>query len=273
MNLRELVQMSLKEDIPRDDITTDSLDLGDRRGHARLVAKQELILSGREVFEAVFRELDGGVQIQWNFDDADRIEKGAVICQIAGPLANLLKAERTALNFLGHLSGISTLTSNFVERVRGTRTKIIDTRKTTPGLRKLEKTAVRHGGGVNHRAHLSERILVKENHLRAVGGITETVRRLRSKHGSKPIEVEVTNLREVDEALAAGVDQLLFDNMTLEDMAEGVKRVRGRAAIEASGNMSLDRVESVAKLGIDFISVGQLTHSAPSVDVSLLFDL
>jgi len=272
VNIREIVQWALKEDIPRDDVTTDSLGIESKTGRATLVAKQNLVLSGREVFELSFRELDPGIKIRWNYDDADNISSGQAICVVEGPLVPLLKAERTALNFLGHLSGIATLTAGFAAKMKGTKTKIIDTRKTTPGLRKLEKAAVRHGGGSNHRAHLSERILVKENHIRAVGSIKETVRRLREKSESKPIEIEVTNEKEIAEALSSGVEQVLLDNMTLEQIESAVKLIKGRCLIEASGNMTLDRVESVAKLGVDFISVGQLTHSAPSADVSLLFE-
>jgi nicotinate-nucleotide pyrophosphorylase (carboxylating) len=273
VNLREIVQNALKEDLPREDITTDFLELADRPGSARLVTKQVLTLSGREVFELVFRELEPAIKFSWHFDDGDTILNGKTICAVNGTLVNLLKGERTALNFLGHLSGIATLTSQFVAKMKGTKTKIIDTRKTTPNMRKLEKAAVRHGGGTNHRAHLSERILVKENHIRAVGSIGEVVNRLRSKNPGRPIEIEVTSIKEIDEALASKVEQVLLDNMSNAEIGQAVTQIAGRCLIEASGNMTLDRVESVAKLGVDFISVGKLTHSAGTADVSLLFDL
>lgn len=272
MNLRETVQSAIKEDLPREDITTDYLELEDLPGRARLVAKQTLVLSGREVFELVFRELEPEIQIKWDFDDGDTVAKGKTICSMNGTLVTLLKGERTALNFLAHLSGIATLTSLFVAKMKGTKARILDTRKTTPNLRKLEKAAVRHGGGTSHRAHLSERILIKENHIRAAGSITEAVRRLRSESTSRPIEVEVTNMSEIEESLTCQVEQILLDNMNNEDIKGAVARIKGQCLIEASGNMSLDRVESVAKLGVDFISVGQLTHSAPAADVSLLFE-
>jgi nicotinate-nucleotide pyrophosphorylase (carboxylating) len=268
-----LIKQALKEDIPGVDLTTDGLKLSSKKGEACLIAKQDLILSGSLLFENTFKRLDQKTKLKWYFTDGSHIKNNSEICVITGQLGSLLKAERTALNFLGHLSGIATLTGSFVSQVAGTQTKIIDTRKTIPGLRKFEKAAVVHGGGENHRMNLSEAILVKENHIRAAGGITKTVTLLRKKWKKLPIEVEVTSEAEIIEALECRVDRLLLDNMALKEMDSAVKLINKRAIIEASGNMTLDRIKSVAKLGVNFISVGSLTHSAPCADISLLFKL
>jgi len=268
-----LIKQAIKEDIPKGDLTTDGLKLNLKKGEARLVAKQDLVLSGITLFEKTFKFVNTKTKLKWSYKDGQSVKKNSEICIISGRLDSLLKAERTALNFLGHLSGIATLTQAFVKEVGGTTTKIIDTRKTTPGLRILEKTAVVHGGGKNHRLNLSKAILIKENHIRAIGSISKAVQLLRKRWKSLPIEVEGTNDDEINEALKCGVERLLLDNMSLEEMESAVKLVNKRAIIEASGNMTLDRVKSVAKLGVNFISVGSLTHSAPSADLSLLFKL
>jgi nicotinate-nucleotide pyrophosphorylase (carboxylating) len=271
-DLVKLVSLALLEDMPKGDITTDALKCEKKKGQAQLVAKQDLMLSGCSTFAAVFKKTDPKTKIKWRFKDGAFVSKGEVICELLGNLAGLLKGERTALNFLGHLSGIATVTSRFVEKTKGTKCKITDTRKTTPGLRRLEKDAVVHGGGTNHRLNLSDGILIKENHIRAAGCITACVDLLRKKRPKMPIEVEVTGLDEIKEALACKVERVLLDNMDNETTKKAVELIAGRCLIEASGNMTLDRIESVAKLGVDFISVGQITHSAPSADVSLLFE-
>ena len=273
MNLVDFVKVALKEDIPSGDITTDGLSLGNLQGSAALFAKQDLILSGTAAFIETFKQVDPLVQIAWNFKDGSRVTSGQIICHISGPNPGLLKGERTALNFLGHLSGVATKTALFVEKTKGSNTKITDTRKTTPGFRLLEKEAVLHGGGTNHRMNLSTGILVKENHIRAAGGIPNAVKTLRLRSPGLPIEVEVTNLTELNEALSLKVERVLLDNMTLQEMKSAVEIVAGRCETEASGNMTLDRIESVAKLGVDYISVGALTHSAANVDLSLLFNM
>jgi len=272
IDINTIVKQALQEDMPSGDITTDSLGFENKSGKAKLLAKQDLTLSGCTLFDATFKLLDSKTEIKWHFKDGDRVTRGQNICELSGKLSVLLKGERTALNFLGHLSGIATLTSLFVEKTKGTRCKITDTRKTTPGFRNLEKNAVLHGGGSNHRMNLSDGILIKENHIRAAGSILECVKLTRSQHPKMPVEVEVTNLDEINEALSCNTERILLDNMNNELTEKAVKLIAGKSIIEASGNMTLDRIESVAKLGVDFISVGQITHSAPNADVSLLFE-
>ncbi|MFN9068117.1 MAG: carboxylating nicotinate-nucleotide diphosphorylase [Bdellovibrionales bacterium] len=271
MTQTDLIQAALQEDMPTGDLTTECLALKPRHGQAILKAKQDLLLSGSGPFEQTMQILDPGVKIKWLFEEGQKILKNQNICSLEGDLIQILKAERVALNFLGHLSGIATYTYHFVQQVQGTKTQILDTRKTTPGLRELEKKAVVHGGGTNHRMNLSAAILIKDNHISVMGGLKEAVERVRS-HASKPIEVECRNLEEVKTAVQLKVNRLLLDNMDNELLREALKVVPPTIQTEASGNMSLERVRSVALLGVDFISVGALTHSAPVADVSLLFD-
>lgn len=270
--MKNLILEALKEDMPQGDITTDSLSLEGKVGTARLIAKSNLILSGSPFFEQTFKAVSDQCKIIWHFKDSEFVAQNEIIAQIAGPLDALLKAERTALNFLGHLSGIATQTFKFVEKVKGTECKITDTRKTTPGMRLYEKTAVKDGGGVNHRLNLSEFALIKENHIRASGSITHAVELVRHKHPNTFIEVEVTNLNELDEALAAKPQRIMLDNMKPDEIIKAVATVNKKCQLEASGNMTLDKVAEVAKLGVDFISVGAITHSAPVADLSLLFE-
>jgi nicotinate-nucleotide pyrophosphorylase (carboxylating) len=267
----QLVRAALAEDMPRGDITTDGLLLGNKMGRAKLVAKEDLVLSGQDLFSRTFQTVDSAQEIHWHFKDGDLIYSGQTICTVRGPLASLLKSERVALNFLGRLSGIATLTHCFASEVKHTKTKILDTRKTTPTLRALEKKAVLHGGGENHRFSLSDAVLIKENHIRASGGISAAIALLRKKHKG-PIEVEVCNLAEVREAVESKADRILLDNMSNADLAEALKEIPSEIKTEASGNMSLERVRQVADLGVDYISVGAITHSAPSADISLLFE-
>lgn len=271
MDLSLLIQEALREDMPSGDLTTDSLGLESRLGRARLVAKEDLILSGQTAFENTVKTLDPELLIKWQFKEGELALKGQVICTLAGDMVNLLKAERTALNFLGRLSGIATYTRCFVNALEGTKTKILDTRKTTPGWRQLEKMAVRHGGGQNHRMNLSEAVLLKENHLTLGGGINSCVAKVR-RQNHLPVEVEVKTLEEVKEAVACNVDRILLDNMNTEQLREALRLIPASIKTEASGNMTLERVGEVAALGVDFISVGAITHSAPSADMSLLFD-
>jgi nicotinate-nucleotide pyrophosphorylase (carboxylating) len=215
--------------------------------------------------------LEPAARVQWQFEEGDTILNRQNICTINGDLIQILKAERIALNFLGHLSGISTLTRSFVKKVSHTKTKILDTRKTLPGYRELQKRAVVHGGGLNHRFNLSEAILVKDNHITVMGGIMSAVARIR-EHSHQPIEVEASNLIEVEQAVSAKVHRILLDNMPNDLLKQALEIIPKEILTEASGNMSLERVASVAELGVDFISVGALTHSAPCADVSLIFD-
>lgn len=271
LSLRDIIQFALKEDMPDGDITTDSLAFDSRPGVARLIAKEDLVVSGRIVFEEVIRTLDTTAKLTWYFKDADLALKGQHLCMIQGDLIQILKAERVALNLLGHLSGIATLTRCFVDQVKSTKTKILDTRKTTPILRELEKRAVRDGGGTNHRKNLTEAVLIKDNHIRAAGGITNAVTRIR-EHTDLPITVEASTLEEVKEAAGVGVHRILLDNMTNEMLRESLSLIPATIETEASGNMKIDRVRSVAELGVNYISVGTITHSAPSADVSLIFE-
>ena len=267
----QLLEMAFEEDLPHGDITSDSILKKETSVLANLKAKEDLVLSGCTLFEEAMRWQDEELKIHWHFKDSDFVYNQQTICQIEGSALAILKAERVALNFLGKLSGIATLTRCFVEKLHGTQTKILDTRKTTPGFRALEKAAVLHGGGMNHRMNLSDGVLIKENHIRAAGGITSAVQEVRS-HTSFPIEVECSSLSEVEEAVALKVHRILLDNMSLETLKECLEVIPRTIETEASGNMNLDRVKSVAELGVNYISVGQITHSAPSADVSLLFD-
>lgn len=269
--LLALVRRALQEDMPSGDLTTDNLQISEHHGRARLVAKEDLVLSGQEVFNLTFQELDPIIKISWQFKDGDLVLKNQTLCVISGKLQALLKAERVALNFLGHLSGIATLTQCFVSQLKSAKTKILDTRKTTPGLRQLEKQAVRHGGGHNHRLNLSAGVLIKENHIRSVGGIKNAVTQIR-RATDEPIEVEVQNLDEVKEAIECKVQSVLLDNMSTEDMKKALQLTPATIRTEASGNMTLERISEVSAIGVDYISVGALTHSAPCADVSLLFE-
>jgi nicotinate-nucleotide pyrophosphorylase (carboxylating) len=224
------------------------------------------------VVRRVFAEIDEAVQVSEKCGEGEEFKEGKILGRLHGPTISLLKGERTALNFLQRLSGIASATQCFVEAVKGTRAKILDTRKTTPGLRSLEKYAVKAGGGTNHRFSLSDMVLIKDNHLRHIGSIGEAVRRARAKTKSGiKIEVEVTDSNGAREAVESGADIIMLDNMSLEEMKESMGIIAGRVPVEVSGKMSLDRVRDTAEIGVDFISVGALTHSAKSLDISLDF--
>lgn len=271
MTLMDLIQAALREDMPHGDLTTDSLALTPRFGQARLIAKEDLVLSGTLAFEQTMLSLDPACRVQWHFKEGDLVLNKQIICHISGDLIQILKAERVALNFIGHLSGIATLTRCFVQQVNHTPCRILDTRKTTPGYRDLEKKAVVHGGGMNHRYNLSDAILIKDNHIMVAGGLGKAVERIR-EHTNEKLEVECSTLDEVREAVEKGVDRILLDNMSNEMTKQALDLIPEKTLVEASGNMSVSRVKSVAELGVDFISVGAITHSAPTADVSLLFD-
>ncbi len=271
MTLIEIIRHAFAEDIPGVDLTTDSLGIQERLGDARLVAKEDLVLAGRHVFEACLHFIDPEFQLKWQFKDGDLVLKGQTVCWIKGNLIRLLKAERVALNFTGHLSGIASLTRCFVQQVQGSKCKILDTRKTMPLFRELEKEAVRAGGGFNHRMNLSDAILIKENHIRAAGGIGRAISGIRQKT-SEPIEIECSNLKEVETAVQLRVQRILLDNMTTAEIRQARQLIPSTIQVEASGNMTLERVREVAEAGVDFISVGALTHSAPNADLSLLFE-
>jgi nicotinate-nucleotide pyrophosphorylase (carboxylating) len=270
MNLIDLIRAALKEDMPQGDLTTESLALSPRQGRAKLISKQDLILSGTAAFEETVLCLEPSAKLKWHFDEGQQILNKQIICTLQGDLMQILKAERVALNFLMHLSGIATYTSRFVALTKPYSAKILDTRKTLPGYRNLEKRAVVHGGGFNHRMNLSEAILIKDNHISVMGGINEAVKRVRS-NSTKPIEVEARTLKDVSDCIELKVDRILLDNMDLETTRRAVNLIPQEIQVEASGNMNLDRVADVASTGVHFISIGALTHSAPSADISLMF--
>ncbi len=270
LNTKRLIRTALEEDIGHGDVTTDALVGSDRQGKAIIVAKEPLVLAGLSVAQEVFSTLDGAVGFETSFEDGDRVETGGEILRASGKLHALLVGERTALNFLQHLSGIATFARQFVERVGKFSVRITDTRKTTPGLRVLEKHAVKVGGGHNHRFGLYDGILIKDNHIKACGGITEAVTRIRRQQGHLlRIEVEVTNAKQAEEALGVGVDVIMLDNMNLSEIQESVKLIGDRAVVEVSGGIDLETVSSLAKTGVDIISVGAITHSARAVDMSM----
>ena len=268
----QIIDAALREDMPEGDITSESIIPADARSEAVLLAKEDGILAGLPVARRVFEKIDPSVEFTEKLQDGAAFKKSDILARLKGPTIALLKGERTALNFLQRLSGIATITRRFVDAAAGTKAKILDTRKTTPGLRLLEKHAVKMGGGTNHRISLSDMVLIKDNHLRHVGSVAEAVRRARAviRPGVR-VEVEAADLAQVRDALAAGADIIMLDNMTLEAMREAVSLSAGRVPLEASGNMSLERVRAVAETGVDFISVGALTHSARAVDISLDF--
>jgi len=264
---RDLVRQALAEDRGRGDATSAATIEHGQRARGAIVAKSPLVIAGMDVAAETFRQIDPGTAFEVRWGDGARVQPGEVVAIISGHARALLEAERTALNFLQRLSGIATLTSQFVEAARGGIT-ILDTRKTTPGFRALEKYAVRCGGGTNHRHRLDDGILIKDNHKRLAGGVGVAARRALARSVDLPVEVEVENLAELDEALQAGVPRILLDNFTTYDIREAVARVDGRAQVEISGGVTLSRIPELATTGAEFVSVGALTHSAPSADLS-----
>jgi nicotinate-nucleotide pyrophosphorylase (carboxylating) len=264
---REIVRRALAEDLGWGDVTTEGTVSAQQRATGVLLAKGACVVAGLDVAIEVFRQLDPSVSVRDAHQDGERCASGDIVATVRGSAASLLTAERTALNFLQRLSGIATLTRQFVEAAGG-RITILDTRKTTPTLRALEKYAVRAGGGMNHRGGLDDGILIKDNHVRLAGGVEEAVRRMKAAGQEMPIEVEAQSLQQVDQALTAGVDVILLDNLSTEDIREAVRRVAGRAKTEISGGVSLERLPELAATGADYVSIGALTHSAPSVDLS-----
>jgi nicotinate-nucleotide pyrophosphorylase (carboxylating) len=267
-----LILAALKEDIGSGDVTTQATVEPAKRAKAHIIAKQDLVLAGNPVASRVFHLLDPELEYRALAEDGARMEPGQIAATLAGSAASLLTGERTALNFLQHLSGIATYTDKFVKATSGTKATIVDTRKTTPGLRVLEKYAVRMGGGSNHRMSLSDGVLIKDNHIAQCGGIARAVGLARSRVGHfLKIEVEVKNAAEAREALEAGADIIMLDNMSHEDIKKAVTEIGGRALVEASGGIDLNSVTQIAAQGVDLISVGALTHSAPAADLSMNF--
>jgi nicotinate-nucleotide pyrophosphorylase (carboxylating) len=265
-----IIENALQEDLGTGDLTTECVVSPNLKAYGDFVAKEALVLAGWPVVVRTFQQVSSEVILESPHRDGDEIPKGDAFARIEGPAASLLKGERVAINFLQRLSGIATLTRRFVEAVAATKTAILDTRKTTPGLRILEKYAVRQGGGRNHRFGLFDGVLIKENHITAAGGVKEAVRRIRSRIDHlKKIEIEVTSFEELSLALEAGADVILLDNMNPDQAREAVERVGGRVPLEVSGGIRLDNVRAYALTGVDFVSVGALTHSVRAVDISL----
>jgi nicotinate-nucleotide pyrophosphorylase (carboxylating) len=272
-----LVDLALAEDLGAGDITSLATVPASATAEGVLLVKQPGVISGLAVASYVFERVDPALSFRPRCADGARLADREILADISGPARSVLAGERVALNLLQRLSGVATLTARYVEAVSGTNATIVDTRKTTPGLRMLEKAAVRHGGGQNHRFGLSDGVLIKDNHLAAIGGPDRVTRAVQSARRQAPhtakIEVEVTTLQEVDEAVAAGADIIMLDNMSVAMMAQAVQAVVGRALLEASGGVRLETVRAIAETGVDLISVGALTHSAPALDISLNFSI
>lgn len=266
----QLIDLALAEDVGTGDVTTQQLVPVQAKGHGAIVAKENLIISGLDVAQKVFQRIDAGVVFQSDFKDGGRVEKGQTVVNLSGRLRALLTGERTALNFLQRLSGIATYVQTYVSMLEGKKAKLLDTRKTTPGWRELEKYAVRTGGGTNHRMGLYDAVLIKDNHIAASGSISEAVKRITAAVGNAmTIEVETTDMDEVQEALDAGAHIIMLDNMDLDQIKAAVKFVNGRAKLEVSGGITQKHLADLADTGIDFISSGALTHSARAVDLSM----
>ena len=269
-----IITRALEEDWGFGDWTTDICVPADKLSHATIIAKETALIAGVDIAAAVFRRVDPSLTIQAAVKNGQLVQKGDVLLEISGCARSILKAERVALNFFARMCGIATMTRAFVDQLEGTKAQLLDTRKTTPGLRILEKSATVIGGARNHRFSLCDGVIVKENHIRASGGIKPAVSRLlESLPPTLKVEVEVSNLEEVQEALDAGAHVLMLDNMSLSEMTMAVRTVRGRALIEASGNVRLENVRRVAETGVDFISTSAVFHSSRWVDLSLLFSL
>ena len=264
------IRLALAEDISSEDVTTNSVMPGYKKGEVELIGKEAGILAGLSIFERVFTLLDPATQVERYAEDGHEVQKGELLAKITGDVRVLLSGERTALNYLQRMSGIATYTSTVVKMLEGTKTKLLDTRKTTPCMRIFEKYAVRVGGGQNHRYNLSDGVLLKDNHIDAAGGVKEAVQAAKEYAPFvRKIEVEVENLAMVKEAVEAGADIIMLDNMTEEQMGEAIKIIDGRAKTECSGNMTRENIQKITKLGVDYVSSGALTHSAPILDLSM----
>ena len=270
VNADELIKLALKEDITSEDASTNAVIRKKTLGRVQLICKQNGVICGLSVFKRTFELLDGSVKIDLFAEDGDRVEKGQLIAEVEGDIRVLLSGERTALNFLQRMSGIATYTAELVKLLEGSKTKLLDTRKTTPNMRIFEKYSVRVGGGVNHRYNLSDGILLKDNHIGAAGSVKRAVE-LAKEYSPfvRKIETEVENLEMCRQALEAGADIIMLDNMSPEDMKKAVVMIGGRALTECSGNITKENIRSIADIGVDFVSSGALTHSAPILDLSL----
>ena len=266
------VQRALEEDLGGGDVTADLLPRGEH-AQARIITRDAAVLCGRDWVDACFLALDPQARVEWPVADGERVAAGMLLCRVEGDARALVSAERTALNFLQTLSATATVTSTYVDAVRGTRAKILDTRKTLPGLRLAQKYAVRAGGGHNHRIGLFDAVLIKENHIAAAGSIGAAVARARALHPGLLVETEVENFQELREAIDAGADRIMLDEFELHELAHAVAEVAGRVPLEVSGSVSLERVRAIAETGVDYISVGALTKHVRAVDLSMRIDI
>lgn len=270
INIDNLILMALREDISSEDITTNSVMREKKLGNVQLICKQDGVIAGLEIFKRVFELLDRDTITTLYFKDGDKVKKGDLLGEVKGDIRVLLSGERTALNYLQRMSGIATYTNNMVKLLEGSSVKLLDTRKTTPNMRIFEKYAVKVGGGNNHRYNLSDGILLKDNHIDAAGGVANAIKMAKEYAPFvRKIEVEVENLDMLKEALEAGADIIMLDNMTPEMMKEAVKMAKGRAITECSGNITKENIQTIIDTGVDYVSSGALTHSAPILDVSL----
>ena len=270
LNADELILSALREDITSEDITTNSVMREYQRGEVELICKQDGVIAGLDVFKRTFELLDSKTEVTFTKKDGDTVKNGDKIGVVRGDIRVLLSGERTALNYLQRMSGIATYTRSITDLLKGSKTKLLDTRKTTPNMRVFEKYAVKVGGGYNHRYNLSDGILLKDNHIGAAGGVKEAVQMAKEYAPFvRKIEIEVENLDMLKEALDAGADIIMLDNMSVEDMKEAVKLVSGKAETECSGNVTKENVERLVDIGVDYISSGALTHSSPILDLSL----
>lgn len=270
LNADELIKLALREDISSEDVTTNAVMRSYQKGEVQLICKQDGIIAGLEVFKRVFELLDDATKVEFYAKDGDEVKNGQLLGTITGDIRVLLSGERTALNYLQRMSGIATYTKSIAKLLEGSKTKLLDTRKTTPNMRIFEKYAVKAGGGYNHRYNLSDGILLKDNHIGAAGGVKEAIAMAKEYAPFvRKIEVETENLDMVREAVEAGADIIMLDNMTPEQMKEAIEIIDGRAETECSGNVTRENVEQVVNIGVDYISSGALTHSAPILDLSL----
>lgn len=270
LNADELIKLALREDITSEDITTNSVMREYKRGEVELICKQDGIIAGLDVFKRVFELLDEKTEIEFFAKDGDTVKNGELIGKVTGDIRILLSGERVALNYLQRMSGIATYTNSIAKLLEGSKTKLLDTRKTTPNMRIFEKYAVKIGGGYNHRYNLSDGILLKDNHIGAAGGVKEAIAMAKEYAPFvRKIEIETENLDMVKEAVEAGADIIMLDNMTSEEMKQAVELIDGRAETECSGNVTRENIEKVIGIGVDYISSGALTHSAPILDLSL----
>ncbi|MCI9173451.1 MAG: carboxylating nicotinate-nucleotide diphosphorylase [Lachnospiraceae bacterium] len=270
LNADELILQALREDISSEDVTTNAVMPKAQQGEAQLICKQDGVLAGLPVFQRVFELLDENVSVEFHYSDGDQVKKGDLIGTVTGDIRAILSGERTALNYLQRMSGIATYTNSIASLLEGSRVKLLDTRKTTPNMRIFEKYSVKVGGGYNHRYNLSDGVLLKDNHIGAAGGVREAV--LMAKEYApfvRKIEIECETVEMVKEALEAGADIIMLDNMTVEEMQKAIDVIDGKAEIECSGNVTKENIEHYISLGVDYISSGALTHSAPIMDISL----